>query len=89
MTTQDLTNNREFIIVTLIEKVGEENVKAVMQTMVRGLSSCDSLEELIGDAIAITEQVPSRRKESKLAAMVSAAHEDERYDVMQKEWVKY
>ena len=43
MTLIDLKNNKEQIVTILTEKVGAENVKAVMTEMVNGLSCCDTL----------------------------------------------
>jgi len=89
MTLQDLKNNREMIIATITEKVGEENVKAVMQTMVGGLDCCDTIEELIDSAISINEfEARPKKKESKLAVMMANAHQDEKYNHLTKEWEK-
>lgn len=91
MTLQDLKDNREMIIASITEKVGEENVKAVMATMVGGLDCCDTIEELIDSAISINEfEARPKKKESKLAAMVCNHELEEgiKYDVVKKEYVK-
>jgi hypothetical protein len=91
MTIQDLKDNREAIIASITEKVGAENVKAVMATMIGGLDCCDTIEELIDSAISINAfEARPKKKESKLAAMV-CSHELEngiKYDVVKKEYVK-
>jgi hypothetical protein len=91
LTIQDLKDNREMIITSITEKVGEENVKAIMATMVGGLDCCDTIEDLIDSAISINEfEARPKKKESKLAAMV-CNHElqnDIKYDVVKKEYVK-
>ena len=91
MTLQDLKDNRDSIIATLTEMVGEDNVKSVMQIMVGGLDCCDTIEDLIGSAISISEfEARPKKKESKLASMV-CNHELEngiKYDVVKKEYVK-
>ncbi len=77
------------IIASITEKVGEENVKAVMQTMVGGLDCCDTIEELIDSAISINEfEARPKKKESKLAAMMANSHQDEKYNHLTKEWEK-
>ena len=89
MTLQDLKDNRDSIIATLTEMVGEENVKTVMQIMVGGLDCCDTIEELIESAISISEfESRPKKKESKLAAMMANAHEGEKYNQLTKEWEK-
>ena len=89
MTLQDLKDNREMIIAIITEKVGEENVKAVMATMVGGLDCCDTIEDLIDSAISINEfEARPKRKESKIAAMMANAHQDEKYNHLTKEWEK-
>lgn len=91
MTIQDLKNNREMIIASITEKVGEENIKAVMATMVGGLDCCDTIEELIDSAISINEfEARPKKKESKLAQMVCNYELENgiKYDVVKKEYVK-
>lgn len=70
MTIQDLKNNREEIIAIITEKVGAENVKSVMEQMVKGLSCCDTLEELIENAIYMATQFEVKIEKSKIAAML-------------------
>jgi len=53
MTLQDLKNNRTEIIASITEMVGADNVKTVMETMVKGLDCCDTMEELIEGSISI------------------------------------
>lgn len=89
MTIQELKDNREMIIATLTEIVGEENVKAVMQIMVSGLDCCDTVEELIESAISICEFERYAKKDSKLVQMQNAAHIDEKYNILTKEYEKY
>lgn len=55
MTLQDLKNNRQAIIETITEMVGADKVAVVMQTMVKGLDCCDTIEELIEGSISILE----------------------------------
>lgn len=70
MTIKDLKNNREEIIAIITEKVGAENVKSVMEQMVKGLSCCDTLEELIENAIYMATQFEVKIEKSKIAAML-------------------
>ena len=91
MTIQDLKTNREMIIASITEKVGEENVKSVMQIMVGGLDCCDTIEDLIDSAISISEfEARPKKKESKLASMVCnyELENEIKYDVVKKEYVK-
>lgn len=91
MTLQDLKDNRDSIIAIITEKVGEENVKAVMATMVGGLDCCDTIEDLIDSAISINEfEARPKKKESKLASMVCNYELENgiKYDVVKKEYVK-
>lgn len=67
MTTQDLKNNREQIILTITEQVGQENVKAVMAEMLKGLDCCDTIEELIENAIYMATQFEVRVEKSRNA----------------------
>lgn len=91
MNLQDLKDNRDSIIATLTEKVGEENINAVMATMINGLDCCDSIEELIESAISINEfEARPKKKESKLASMVCSYELENgiKYDAVKKEYVK-
>jgi hypothetical protein len=90
MTTQDLKNNREMIIAAITAEVGEENVEAVMQQMLKGLDCCDTLEELISDAIYMALEFEDRPETSKLAALMSAFKEKNNvhYDAIEKDFVK-
>lgn len=67
MTLQDLKNNRESIIVTITEKAGAENVAAVMNQMVKGLDCCDTIEELIENAIFMALEFEVRVEKSRNA----------------------
>jgi hypothetical protein len=67
MTTQDLKNNRNQIINTITEQVGERNVKNVMTEMLKGLDCCDTLEELIENAIYMATQFEVRIEKSRNA----------------------
>lgn len=67
MTLQDLKNNRETIISILNEKVGEANVKPVMNQMLKGLDCCDNIGELIESAIYMTLEFEVRIEKSKIA----------------------
>lgn len=67
MTLQDLKNNRNEIITTITEKAGEENVKAVMEQMVKGLDCCDTMEELIENAIYMALEFEVRIEKSRNA----------------------
>ncbi len=88
MTLQDLKNNREQIIATLTELVGADKVAQVMKVMVGGIDSCDSIEECIEGAILICEFETYAKKDSKLVQLHNAAHIDEKYNVVSKEWEK-
>ena len=88
MTLQDLKQNREYIINTITEKVGSDLVKPVMEQMVKGLSCCDSLNELIDEAIYMTTEFEFKEEKGKLASIMAKAHEGEEYDMLKKEWVK-
>lgn len=92
MTLQDLKENRTGIISTLTEKVGEENIKEVMNIMIKGVDCCDSIEELIEGSLSIFEQQQnkSRRKVSKTAEMIGRyeAENNIHYDVRKKVFVK-
>lgn len=67
MTLQELKDNREQIIKTVTDLAGDENVKAVMAEMVKGLSCCDTLEELIESAIYMALQFEVRVEKSRNA----------------------
>ena len=67
MTLQDLKNNRNQIIATITEQAGAENVKTVMAQMVKGLDCCDTMEELIENAIYMATQFEVRVEKSKNA----------------------
>jgi hypothetical protein len=67
MKIQDLKNNRNQIIETLTEMVGEENVKPVMEQMVKGLDCCDTMEELIENAIYMALEFEVRVEKSRNA----------------------
>ena len=67
MTLQDLKNNRNQIIATITEQAGAENVKAVMAQMIKGLDCCDTMEELIENAIYMATQFEVRVEKSKNA----------------------
>lgn len=67
MTLQDLKNNRNEIIATITEQAGAENVKAVMEQMVKGLDCCDTMEELIESAIYMALQFEVRIEKSRNA----------------------
>lgn len=88
MTLQDLKDNRQYIIDTITEHVGAENLNAVMGKMVDGLSCNDTIDELIQDAIYMALQFEVRIEKSKIAAMIANAHEDENYNPMTKDWEK-
>ena len=70
MTLQDLKDNRAAIIATITEKVGEENVKPVMEQMVKGLSCCDTIEELIENAIYMATEFEVKVEKSKIATIL-------------------
>ena len=70
MTLIDLKNNKEQIVTILTEKVGSENVKAVMTEMVNGLSCCDTLEQLIEDAIYMALEFEVKIEKSKIASIL-------------------
>lgn len=71
MTIQDLKNNRDLIIATITEKVGVENVKSVMNQMLKGLSCCDTIEELIKEAIYMTFEFEVKIEKSKTAFILA------------------
>ena len=70
MTLIDLKNNKEQIVTILTEKVGAENVKSVMTEMVNGLSCCDTLEQLIEDAIYMALEFEVKIEKSKIASIL-------------------
>lgn len=67
MILQELKDNRNQIIATITEKAGEENVKAVMAQMIKGLDCCDTVEELIENAIYMTLEFEVRVEKSRNA----------------------
>jgi hypothetical protein len=77
MTIQDLKDNREMIIATITEKVGEENVKSVMNQMVKGLDCCDSFEELIENAIFMALNFEVKVEKSKNAFILGRLNQIE------------
>lgn len=88
MTTKDLKDNRNEIIATITEKVGENNVVSVMQIMIVNVAGCDSIEECIDMAIDIFEFQKYAKKDSKLVAMHNAAHVNEKYNIITKDFEK-
>ncbi len=77
MTLEILKNNRQQIIATITEIKGEEAVKPVMAQMLKGLSCCDTLEELISDSIYMEFTHEDRPEKSKLAALLGKIAEYE------------
>lgn len=67
MTLQDLKNSREQIIVEITNKLSSKMVKPVMAKMVDLVSDCDSIEELISEAIYFTTQYEVREEKSQNA----------------------
>lgn len=70
LTIQDLKYNRDFIIETITDKVGEENVKRVMNEMLKGISCCDTIEELISEAIYFCFEFEVKIEKSKNAMIL-------------------
>lgn len=70
MTLNTLKENREQIISIITEKAGSENVKAVMAEMIKGLSCCNTLEQLISDAIYMALEFEVKIEKSKMAAIL-------------------
>jgi len=94
MTIQILKDNKAEIISFITENFGAEYVKKAMQDMVENIdvvSSSDievylnEFKEYFQDVIY---EMFKPRKESKLASMMAKAHEDERYNMMTKDWEK-
>ena len=77
MILQDLKNNREQIISIITEKAGAENVKAVMEQMVKGLSCCDTMEDLIESAIYMALEFEVKIEKSKNAMILGRLAEME------------
>lgn len=77
MTLQDLKKNRTEIIATITEKAGEENVKAVMEQMVKGLDCCDTMEELIENAIYMALEFEVRVEKSRNAFILGCLEQIE------------
>ena len=70
MTIQYLKENKEQIIAIITEKVGAENVKIVMIEMLNGLSCCDTLEQLIEDAVYMALEFEVKVEKSKIASLL-------------------
>ena len=77
MTLQDLKNNKPQIIATIIAMKGEEAVKPVMAQMLRGIDCCETIEELISDAIYMEFEHEDRPEKSKIAALLGKIAEYE------------
>jgi hypothetical protein len=75
MNLQDLKDNKAQIIATITEQAGEENVKAVMAEMLKGLDCCDTIEELIENAIYMALKFEVRLEKSHIAKIQTAYHE--------------
>lgn len=67
MTIQELKDNRNEIIEIITNNAGVEKVKEVMAEMVKGLSCCDTLEELIESAIYMALHFEVRVEKSRNA----------------------
>lgn len=67
VTIQEMKDNREMIISVITEKAGSENVKAVMDEMLKGADCCDSIEELIENAIYMTLEFEVKIEKSRYA----------------------
>lgn len=70
MTINTLKENKAEIISIITDKVGVENVKAVMTEMINGLSCCDTLEQLIEDAIYMALEFEVKIEKSKIASIL-------------------
>lgn len=70
ITINTLKDNKAEIISIITEKCGAENVKAVMTEMINGLSCCDTLEQLIEDAIYMALEFEVKIEKSKLASIL-------------------
>lgn len=77
MTTQNIIDNKAEIIATITEKVGAENVHGVLEQMVKGLDCCDTMDELIENAIYMATQFEFRAEKSKLAALLGKINEQD------------
>ena len=91
MTKQILSENRNLIIATITENFGTENINAIMTFMVNGVenTTTDSIEDYLNEVIEMMQEKYIKPvKESKLAKMVSAAHEGEQYNALTKNWEK-
>lgn len=77
MTIQDLKANKNQIIATITELAGAENVKPVMEQMIKGLDCCDSIEELIENAIYMATQFEVKVEKSKNAYILAKLAEME------------
>lgn len=77
MTINTLKENRESIISIITDKVGSENVKAVMDEMVKGLDCCDSIEELIENSIYMALEFEVKVEKSKIASILGKLEQKE------------
>jgi hypothetical protein len=95
MTLQDLKNNQPQIINHISAVVnGDQNwVSEVLESMESNVSytSCEDVENFADERmeeIGVFDLFTRPRKESKLAAMMAAAHEGEEFNPVTKEWEK-
>jgi hypothetical protein len=82
MTIQDLKENRSEII-EYINSNGYD-LKFAMDMAVSIAANCRNLAELLDELRFNCKPV----KSSRLSEMVSNAHQDEKFDIVKKEWVK-
>jgi len=94
MTIQDLKDNKKQIISFITDNFGIEFVELGMEKMLYDIefTSASNIEVFLND---FKDSFPDQiheinkpRKEGKLASMMAKAHEDERYNMMTKDWEK-
>lgn len=83
MTTHDLKKNREQII-NHINSRGYE-LKFAMEMAVELCGNCDSLMELYAE---LEQYCKSVKKSGKIAEMMGAAHDGEKFNHLTKQWEK-
>lgn len=76
MTTETLKLNREEIINELIARIGAENVKSAMFTMINEVENYDTLDDLITDAVYQFNRL-QRKPDSKRITILAALAEME------------
>lgn len=91
MTIQEIQDNQKEVIEVICEYRSDvESVKEVLDYMAKNVKYADCEMVSTFTLICLSElgfDRPSNDKGS-LAQLMASAHEDERYDLLKKEWVK-